>query len=291
VTFLDPLVPGNTVRIQIVASQAGRIDAWMDLNLDGDWNDSGEKVLVSHDVAAGVNTVNVAIPEVTPEGVTYARFRLSREGGLAATGLALNGEVEDYRVVIVSEAPWYNASRPVDVNRDGLVVPMDALLVINELNNHVFSDRATGLLPNPPQAPHLPANEGFVDTDGDGYVSPRDALLVINELNAPTLPVVPQPVRRLAASVPAWQESSGAIAAALTPAPAEVEVDHIQAGALDELVTIYNSPSAKPLDVPITTASQVLPDPRLQEYELELAVDDFVEEVVKTLGDDDVWFV
>ena len=120
ITFLDPLVPGNTVRIEIVASQPGKIDAWMDFNLDGDWNDAGEKILVSRDVVAGANTVNVAIPEATLEGVTYARFRLSRDGGLGPTGFAPNGEVEDYRIDVVSESPWHNANEPLDVDHDGI---------------------------------------------------------------------------------------------------------------------------------------------------------------------------
>jgi hypothetical protein len=114
---------------------------------------------------------------------------------------------------------------------------------------------------------------------------------VINELNAPSVPLVPQPARRLAAAEPVWQEASGAIAAALAPAQQDHEVDHIEAGVLDELVTIHNPPRAERLDLPRTTTTQVLSDPRVQDNELELAVDDFVEEVVKTLRDDDVWFV
>ncbi len=188
VTFLDPLVPGKTAQIRIVASESGKIDAWMDFNLDGDWNDPGEKILLSRDVSAGVNLVNVAIPETTPKGVSFARFRLSRDGGLAPTGIALNGEVEDYEINFVDQLPWHNTLIAMDVNADGVVVPLDALLVINELNNRRASDPVTGLLPNPPVAPDLPSTIGFVDVDGDGYASPRNALLVINQLNASAEP-------------------------------------------------------------------------------------------------------
>ncbi len=62
-------------------------------------------------------------------------------------------------------------------------MPLDALLVINELNNRQVSDPVTGLLPNPPVPPHVPETVGYFDVDGDNYVSPRDALLIINELN------------------------------------------------------------------------------------------------------------
>lgn len=67
---------------------------------------------------------------------------------------------------------WYNLRNPYDVNDDSHVSPIDALIVINDLNqNH------SRLLLDPPNgAP-------FLDVDNDGYVRPLDALLVINELN------------------------------------------------------------------------------------------------------------
>ena len=182
VTFLDPLVPGNNVRVQVVASRPGFVDAWVDFDADGSWNGPGEKILSSFAVS-GSTIANVAIPETTAQGVSFARFRLTREGGVAPTGLALNGEVEDYQVNFVTQLPWQNPSIATDVNNDGAVVPMDALQVINELNGRSVSHDVTGLLPNPPVAPNLPEDIGFLDVDGDGFVSPRDALLVINVLN------------------------------------------------------------------------------------------------------------
>ena len=69
--------------------------------------------MVSQEVSAGRNVVNVAIPEGTGMGETFARFRLSREGGLPSTGLALSGEVEDYAVDITSLVPWQNGDLPL----------------------------------------------------------------------------------------------------------------------------------------------------------------------------------
>jgi sugar lactone lactonase YvrE len=63
-----------------------------------------------------------------------------------------------------------------DVNADGLVTPIDALLVINRLNAlgpGAFTSHAGGTQPPP-----------FYDVSGDDFVSPLDALLVINYLNA-----------------------------------------------------------------------------------------------------------
>ena len=74
---------------------------------------------------------------------------------------------------------WHNAANPVDVNGDGLMfpIPLDALLVINELTDRVFSSRETGRF----NVMHLPGNP-FLDVDNDGSVAPLDALLVINQL-------------------------------------------------------------------------------------------------------------
>lgn len=79
----------------------------------------------------------------------------------------------------VAETIWQNTSNPHDVNRDGEVTPLDALLVINQLNadrNTVSSSlRSRSSAANP---------DVFWDTNGDGELSPLDGLLVINQLNA-----------------------------------------------------------------------------------------------------------
>lgn len=86
-------------------------------------------------------------------------------------------------LVLRTEGPtWQNQADPLDVNNDGFVVPLDVLLIINEISDRIFSD-SNGLLPVPPQPPNLPPP--FFDPTGDGFVSPLDALVVINFLNNP----------------------------------------------------------------------------------------------------------
>lgn len=74
--------------------------------------------------------------------------------------------------------PWQNSSIRFDVSGDGVVVPLDALRIINELNSPRFHD-AQGKLPN-----ERPANGSFYDVNGDGFVTTNDALQVINFLNS-----------------------------------------------------------------------------------------------------------
>ena len=69
---------------------------------------------------------------------------------------------------------WQNAVNPLDVDSSGIVQPLDALVVINDLNAN-----GSRQLPARSETPTAP----LCDTNGDGFASPIDALLVINELN------------------------------------------------------------------------------------------------------------
>lgn len=82
---------------------------------------------------------------------------------------------------VVSTRPWHNELRPLDISNDGFVVPMDVLLIINELNNSKYHD-ATGRLQIPPPAEMPPP---YYDPNNDGFVTPLDALVIINYLNSP----------------------------------------------------------------------------------------------------------
>jgi RHS repeat-associated protein len=101
VAFLN-LVRGTTGTATVIASMAGKLDAWIDFNHDGDWSDPGEQIATSLSLNAGSNTVSFAIPAGAIAGNTYARFRLSSAGGLSYTGAAADGEVEDYQIQIAA---------------------------------------------------------------------------------------------------------------------------------------------------------------------------------------------
>ncbi len=99
VVFAGPLIPGQNATVTVTASAPAKLDAWIDFNNDGDWNDPGEQVFVSTSVVGGVNALSVAVPATTvANSNVFARFRLSTAGGLGVTGLAPDGEVEDYRL-------------------------------------------------------------------------------------------------------------------------------------------------------------------------------------------------
>lgn len=99
VLLLTQLIFNNPAQIQVTASQPGLLDAWIDYNIDGDWLDAGEQIFASQPLNAGVNALVINVPAITA-GTTFARFRLSRAGGLAPTGYHQDGEVEDYQVIV-----------------------------------------------------------------------------------------------------------------------------------------------------------------------------------------------
>ncbi|MEI7981153.1 MAG: GEVED domain-containing protein, partial [Bacteroidota bacterium] len=98
VGFIGTMYVGQTAIVTVTASISGYLNAWMDFNKDGDWADPGEQIFTNQPLSAGINTLSFPIPLAAQPGKTYMRFRFNTIGGLTYTGLATDGEVEDYRV-------------------------------------------------------------------------------------------------------------------------------------------------------------------------------------------------
>jgi hypothetical protein len=104
------LTLGATATFQVTASTDGFLDAWIDFDGDGSFDEPGDRIFTSEPLVAGVNTLQVPVPMDPPAGVVlgaevFARFRFSLAGGMGPTGLAPNGEVEDYGIKIVAPPP------------------------------------------------------------------------------------------------------------------------------------------------------------------------------------------
>ena len=132
---------GVLTPISVTVTGSGVVEAWIDFNVDGDWNDPGEQI-ISIDTPGAVfsgtgmpitRVFTVTVPATTPNPPapleTYARFRVSREGGLEPTGLSLSGEVEDYVVRILPGSPPTltdaNANRTYTVEEDRALQVLD----------------------------------------------------------------------------------------------------------------------------------------------------------------------
>ena len=78
----------------------GKLDAWIDFNGDGVWGGPDEQIFDSTPVTRGVNPLTFHAPAGAKPGQTFARFRISLDGGLGVGGEVFNGEVEDYQLTI-----------------------------------------------------------------------------------------------------------------------------------------------------------------------------------------------
>ncbi|MEM6780116.1 MAG: FG-GAP-like repeat-containing protein, partial [Planctomycetota bacterium] len=93
-----------TVTVDVQGGNA-KLDAWIDFDSDGNWGGRNEQIFASMDVSSGDNLLTFDVPPGAIAGETYARFRLSTEGGLGHGGTANDGEVEDYAVTIIGPNP------------------------------------------------------------------------------------------------------------------------------------------------------------------------------------------
>ncbi len=124
-------------------------------------------------------------------------------------------------------APLQNRSLPQDVNNDGSVSPIDALLIINQMNRFGVSSEGEFA------ASTSLASTYFTDVNGDNTTSALDALQVINYLtrmsnvqaNGEQIAII----QRNAAASPATSESSDDVFAELGDEPEKL----VAAGAAD----------------------------------------------------------
>ncbi len=122
-----------TVSVKVPTGTTAYLSGWIDYNQDGVFS-STERIANALQVNNGPTTLSFIVSGASVSGTTYARFRLSSDPTAIAlpTGAAPDGEVEDYAVTINGN-PYKNQTNGFDVNGDGKVTPIDALVVINYL--------------------------------------------------------------------------------------------------------------------------------------------------------------
>ena len=101
VFFVNWLVPGQTATVRVLVSIAGLLQGWIDFQGNGNWTDPGDQIFLDQAVTPGVNNLTFNVPANAVNGIyTYGRFRFSTQPGLLFGGIAPDGEVEDYYIVI-----------------------------------------------------------------------------------------------------------------------------------------------------------------------------------------------
>jgi RHS repeat-associated protein len=145
---------GQSVVISVDVQEApggAFLNAWIDFDQDGIWNDQNERIAHDLMVVNGVNQIVFNVPSSAGSGVTFARFRLSTQAGLGTTGSAPDGEVEDYMLTIENQPPVLTRS----------AAQVSGNVLAELLNNGTWSDPESGLV-------SLSTSLGTVTKNSDG---------------------------------------------------------------------------------------------------------------------------
>ncbi|MBN2103151.1 choice-of-anchor D domain-containing protein [bacterium] len=104
IVFLNDLIPGEMAGLQATASAAGYLNVWIKAESAVSTADKPEHVIQNLKMTAGTQLTEFVVPENIPSGNGLMRFRFCTRPGLWYQGMAVNGEVEDYAVLIGSSA-------------------------------------------------------------------------------------------------------------------------------------------------------------------------------------------
>ena len=104
VQFSGTMYIGQSTSIGVSVSGTGFLNAWIDFNADGDWDESNEQIFTNVQLyGGGSSQLSFNIPYGASGGNTYMRFRYNSQGNLPYYGFAQDGEVEDYMVSVCPE--------------------------------------------------------------------------------------------------------------------------------------------------------------------------------------------
>jgi len=124
VSWPSTVLTGAYNTLIITASTSGFLNAWLDFDGNQEWNPFEEHVCTNTPISAGINYVRFLAPSSVPADPITARFRFSTEPDLTPLGLAIDGEVEDYVVKVVTTG----------VDEESPVLPLQNRLMQNYPN-------------------------------------------------------------------------------------------------------------------------------------------------------------
>ena len=144
---------------------------------------NGEAVPLTAVAVAGAGRSYMIDLSSATTGPGVYTLTLQPAGVFDGGGLPVTASAQE--VFRIDAGPWHNTPDPLNVDGVGGIIALDALLVVNEINNRLFSDAVTGTILIPAPTAQFPF---FLDTSGDGFITGIDALLIFNWLNTHPLP-------------------------------------------------------------------------------------------------------
>ncbi len=226
VTLVTPLVAGQQACVAVTAHNAtgapAVLQGWIDFNGNGSLADAGDALAFTPNALVpngGVSNQQYCFN--VPAGATFAggqsamRFRLSSAGGLGFTGVAPDGEVEDYQapVACVGNLVWS------DLNKNGIQDDGAASAFSGIAVNMVWAG-PNGVI-NTPDGNTTPSGDDIVyaaTTDSSGLYRFCGVLLGTYQLKVVAPPAgVPYASAPSASGSTAFNDSNGVQASAGAP--------------------------------------------------------------------------
>ncbi|MEZ6091627.1 MAG: tandem-95 repeat protein [Pirellulaceae bacterium] len=176
-TAVNDLYPRASSTVEVKRGGTFQVTAFEDGLLANDFDGDGDSFVISGHTQPRFGTLTV---NATTGGFTYTNTS-GATGTIDSFEYTIRdstGRTDTATVSLVIGNPLlshHNVSLREDVNADGTVSPIDALMVINLLNRQNVTSIPVRSLETvaPP----------FFDVNGDANVTAVDALIVINELN------------------------------------------------------------------------------------------------------------
>lgn len=190
----------NTIYIEATVplneTNYGFAQVWIDLDGNGTFDDDEMVINKALNISA-INGSNAGqgqaflfqLDPTAVEGETYMRVRYSSTGGLKATGLAVDGEVEDYQITLTAGPPnpWYRTDLPAGITPgDTVVSTHDLAAILYELNHREFTnsdgsfkpqyDPEQGFAGDPMYTYGVP---NYLDANNDNSVTEADYQVVL----------------------------------------------------------------------------------------------------------------
>ena len=170
---IDQLVLGISKPVELAEFLAGRVSGF-------------EEIVIALDSPLELTIDAGRVADLASAGTLLIQAGAEQElsflnGGVASEPIMVGEQfaqviaVGDDEIYVVSGAPWRNVYDHWDVNYNGGVTSLDALVIVNELARVIDP-----LLPMPITLENF--SGAYFDVSGDGRITALDALRVINEI-------------------------------------------------------------------------------------------------------------
>lgn len=186
------LVRGIASNVDVaVTGTGGRLQGWIDWAGDGNFTTAGDRIATdaidggagdADGVANGVIRVAVTPPAGTTQTTAKARFRISTTAGLGINGMAPDGEVEDYEVIVYPQRADLSLTKTVSNATPSNGSSISYVLRVTSAASPTSTATATGITVQDT----LPTGFSFTGASGTGSYNSGTGVWTVGSLASGT---------------------------------------------------------------------------------------------------------